>query len=88
MAEFYTTLQKDQSHPAETACRLYVSGLCPVSEYDGRTEYQSRHGKTSGGRKSKILYQPFPFRGDGKTLPRTTFRRAETACGNGADDCF
>lgn len=69
MAEFYTTLQKDQSHPAETACRLYVSGLCPVSEYDGRTEYQSRHGKTSGGRKSKILYQPFPFRGDGKHYP-------------------
>ena len=42
---------KRSIHPAETACRLYVSGLCPVSEYDGRTEYQSRHGKTSGRKK-------------------------------------
>ena len=56
--------------------------------FPNMTVEQNIKGKTSGGRKSKILYQPFPFRGDGKTLPRTTFRRAETACGNGADDCF
>lgn len=69
MAEFYTTLQKDQSHPTETACRLYVSGLCPVSEYDGRTEYQSRHGKTSGGKKVRSYINRFRLEGMEKHYP-------------------